>query len=95
MAQAHFWVHLVAVARADAVACDVAGLAEVPDEGLRRAFGDPGAGGDVAQARSLIAGDADEDDGVVGEKGPALLREGPSSNDPRCGDVLEGAVACA
>ena len=61
----------VVVASADALAFEVAGLAEVGDDRLGSAFGDPEEVGEVADADLWVLGDDEECFAVVCEKGEA------------------------
>ena len=70
-------VDAVAVAAADSLALDVAGVREVGDDPLNRALGDADASGDVAQPDLGLAGDADQHLRMVGEERP------PPSVGPR------------
>src|SRR5271155_40382 len=61
---------LVAVAAAVLVRDHVAGLGEVGDDAVSAALGDAQAGRDVAQPRVRVAGDVQQDPGVVGQEAP-------------------------
>jgi hypothetical protein len=60
----------VMVAAPDPSASYVAGGAQLRDDPVRGPLGDPDAIADVAQADAGIAGDAEQDEGVVGEESP-------------------------
>jgi hypothetical protein len=62
---------LVAVAAAVLLLGEVAGCGQVGDDGVGAALGDVQAGGDVAQARARVVGDAQQRPGVVGQETPA------------------------
>jgi hypothetical protein len=62
---------LVAVAAAVLLLDEVAGCGQVGDDGVGAALGDVQAGGDVAQARARVVGDAQQRPGVVGQETPA------------------------
>ena len=64
---------LVAVAAAVLLLDEVAGCGQVGDDGVGAALGDVQAGGDVAQARARVVGDAQQRPGVVGQETPACL----------------------
>lgn len=72
VAHGAFAVDGVAVAASLAGCLDVAGLDEVGEDALGCAFGDADVLGDVAESDVGGVGEAEEDLGVVGEKGPGL-----------------------
>src|SRR5579863_5872445 len=61
---------LVAVAAAVLLRDHVAGLGQVGDDAVGAALGDTQAGRDVAQSRAWVAGDVQQDPGVVGQEAP-------------------------
>ena len=64
-------VDRVVVAAPVPLAVDVPGGGQLRDDPMRRAFGDPNALADLAQANAGIAGYAYQDSGVVGQERPA------------------------
>lgn len=70
MAQGDFWMKLILVAAPNAFTREIASIDEVGDDPLGSALGDPDAIGDIAEAHLGIGGDAQEDLGMIGEKGP-------------------------
>jgi hypothetical protein len=71
MPQVHIRVHLVVIPPTDPIVGDVSGLLEFGNDALHRPFGDTHFVGYLPQANIGILGDAPQDVGVVGEKGPA------------------------
>ena len=64
-------VDLILVAAPDALTSDVAGGAELGDDPVRGALGDPHLVADLAYAHSRVIRDADQNLGVVGQELPA------------------------
>lgn len=72
VAHVRFGVDGVVVSSAFALAGDEPVFDEVGDDALSGAFGDPHCGGDVAEPCFGVAGDAEQNLGVVGEERPAF-----------------------
>jgi hypothetical protein len=64
---------LVAVAAAVLMLGHVAGAGQVGDDGVGAALGDTQRGSDVAQPDAGVAGDGQQDPGVVGQRYPVPL----------------------
>jgi hypothetical protein len=70
LGQRQVGLDLVAVAAAVFVLDYVAGIGEIVDDAMSSALGDAQAGRDVAQPGSRIAGDAQQNPGMVGQETP-------------------------
>jgi hypothetical protein len=75
VAQREVLLDLVAVTAAVLVLDDVPGVGEVGHDAVGAALGDVQAAGDFAQPGARVAGEAQQDPGVVGQETPALHPE--------------------
>ncbi len=72
MPQRKIGVNHVVVSPADPLPRHVSRVDEFVDDPLRRPFGNTDQIGEVAQPHVLVALDAEQDVGMVGEKGPSV-----------------------
>src|SRR3954451_1041303 len=88
-------LHLVAISSTVALLDHVARLREVRDHAERGALGDPDGRGDVAEADTRVARDAQQDSSVVRQEAPLRHPSDSSLQQPEMTYMNAGAVATA